>query len=61
MSDDRKKPGFRLNGRTNAATEAVAKASLAELSATVYFLNPLEWPSAPPECCARRATKGCPD
>ena len=48
----------------NAEIEAMAKMSLAELSATVLFPTtsiPSRWPSAPPECCARRATEGCPD
>ena len=64
MSDDRRKPGFRLNGRTDAEIEAMAKASVAELSAQGSFSTmsiPSRWPSASPECCARRATKGRPD
>ena len=45
MSDDRRKPGFRLNGRTDAEIEAMAKASIAELSAQGFFfddVNPVE-------------------
>ena len=45
MNDDRRKSGFRLNGRTDAEIEAIAKASVAELSAKGFFLdtvNPVE-------------------
>ena len=45
MSDDRRKSGFRLNGRTDAEIEAMAKASIVELSAQGFFfddVNPVE-------------------
>jgi hypothetical protein len=45
MNDDRRKSGFRLNGHTDAEIEAIAKASIAELSAKGVFLdtvNPVE-------------------
>jgi hypothetical protein len=45
MNDDRRKSGFRLNGRTDAEIEAIAKASVAELSAQGFFFdddNPVE-------------------
>ena len=45
MNDDRRKSGFRLNGRTDAEIEAMAKASVAELSAQGFFsddVNPVE-------------------
>ena len=45
MSDNRRKSGFRLNGRTDAETEAMAKASVAELSRQGFFfddVNPVE-------------------
>jgi hypothetical protein len=45
MNDDRRKWGFRLNGRTDAEIEAIAKASVAELSAQGFFfddVNPVE-------------------
>ena len=46
MSDDRRKPGFRLNGRTDAKIEATANArAVAELSAQGFFfddVNPVE-------------------
>jgi hypothetical protein len=45
MNDDRRKLGFRLNGRTDAEIEAIAKASVAELSAQGFFfddVNPVE-------------------
>lgn len=45
MNDDRRKSGFRLNGRTDAEIAAMAKASIAELSAKGFFLdtvNPVE-------------------
>ena len=32
MSDDRRKPGLRLNGRFDAEIEAMAKVSVGELS-----------------------------
>jgi hypothetical protein len=47
--NDRTKSGFRLEGRTDAEIEAMAKMSLAELSATVLFPTtsiPSRWPSA---------------
>ena len=45
MNDDRRKSGFRLNGRTDAEIEAIAKASVAELSAPGFLfddVNPVE-------------------
>jgi hypothetical protein len=45
MNDDRRKSGFRPNGRTDAEIEAIAKASVAELSAQGFFfddVNPVE-------------------
>jgi hypothetical protein len=45
MSDDRRKPGFRLSGSTDAKLEAMARASVAELSAQGFFfddVNPVE-------------------
>ena len=62
--DDRIKSGFKLKGRTDAEIEAMAKVSLAELSAHGSLPTmsiPSRWPSASPECCARRATRGCSD
>jgi hypothetical protein len=45
MNDDRRKSGFRLDGRIDAEIEAMAKASIAELSAQGFFfddVNPVE-------------------
>ena len=39
MSDDRRKPGFRLEARTDAEIEATASASVAELSAQGSFFS----------------------
>jgi hypothetical protein len=64
MRNDRLKSGFKLKGRTDAEIEAMAKMSPVELSAHDSLPTmsiPSRWPSASPECCARRATKGCSD
>jgi hypothetical protein len=45
MGDDRQKPDFRLNDRTDAEIEAIAKVGVAELSAQGFFfddVNPVE-------------------
>jgi hypothetical protein len=45
MNDERRKSGFRLNGHTDAESEAIAKPSVAELPAQGFFfddVNPLE-------------------
>ena len=45
ISDDRRKRGLRLNGRSDAEIEAMAKVSVGELSAQEFFsddLNPDE-------------------
>jgi hypothetical protein len=62
MSDDRRKPGLRLNGRSDAEIEDMAKVSVAELSTQEFFsddVNRSKWPNASPECRARRAMKSC--
>jgi len=55
------KAWLRFNGRFDAEIEAMAKVSVAELRPRSSFRTtsiPTKWPSASPECCARRAN--CP-